>query len=119
MKITGIYKITSPTGNVYSGQSVDIKDRWRRYKRRGAYAQHVLQRSFYKHGVHAHLFEILHQLPVDVDKAIINIYECLYIDIYKSAGCVLLNIKEGGGGGVKMPDEVKNKIGKANKGKTP
>ena len=28
----GIYKITSPTGKIYIGQSVNIKNRIRRYK---------------------------------------------------------------------------------------
>jgi hypothetical protein len=31
-KICGIYKITSPSGKVYIGQSVDIKRRFTTYK---------------------------------------------------------------------------------------
>ena len=30
--MTGIYKITSPTGRIYIGQSVDIYYRWNDYK---------------------------------------------------------------------------------------
>jgi hypothetical protein len=30
--MTGIYKITSPTGKIYIGQSVDISERWRNLK---------------------------------------------------------------------------------------
>lgn len=59
--ICGIYKITSPTGRVYIGQSVDINHRFDSYikmyiKNEG---QVKLHRSFLKHGVENHIFEIL------------------------------------------------------------
>ncbi len=33
MKVVGIYKITSPSGKVYIGQSVDIEKRFKTYLR--------------------------------------------------------------------------------------
>lgn len=56
-RICGIYKITSPSGRVYIGQSVDIKVRWASY--RGNCSNQVkLYNSFQKYGVHKHIFEI-------------------------------------------------------------
>lgn len=55
----GIYKITSPTGRVYIGQSVNIKTRWKTYKRGEARNQIKLLRSFNKYGVNNHIFNII------------------------------------------------------------
>jgi len=67
MKICGIYKITSPTGRVYIGQSVSVKRRFSEYKssknRKGS--QPILYRSFKKHGVENHTFEILEECNVE------------------------------------------------------
>ena len=61
--VCGIYKITSPTGRVYIGQSVDINHRFGSYikmyvKNEG---QVKLYRSFLKHGVENHSFEIIEE----------------------------------------------------------
>lgn len=58
-KKTGIYKITSPSGKVYIGQSIDIEKRWGYYKTKKTNIQPKLQNSFNKYGVTKHLFEIL------------------------------------------------------------
>lgn len=58
-KKTGIYKITSPSGKIYIGQSVDIEKRWAYYKTKKTNVQPKLQNSFNKYGVASHLFEIL------------------------------------------------------------
>lgn len=55
----GIYKITSPTGKIYIGQSVNIKNRIRRYKNIDCKAQKKLYNSLNKHGWNNHNFEIL------------------------------------------------------------
>ena len=57
--MTGIYKITSPTGRVYIGQSVDIEQRFKDYNRRPATRQVRLNKSFIKHGIENHLFEVI------------------------------------------------------------
>ena len=59
MKLTGIYKITSPTNRVYIGQSVDIEDRWKDYKCLDCKSQTALYNSFMKYGVDNHTFEII------------------------------------------------------------
>lgn len=58
-KLTGIYMITNPNGRVYVGKSVDIKKRWRKYKRLNCKLQTKLYRSLIKYGVDNHRFEIL------------------------------------------------------------
>lgn len=58
----GIYKITSPTGKIYIGKSKDIEKRWEKdYKKLQCIRQPKLYRSFIKHGVANHIFEILEE----------------------------------------------------------
>lgn len=54
--IIGIYKITSPSGKIYIGQSVDIHRRWLDYKRAKYNRSYKLYCSFKKHGVLNHIF---------------------------------------------------------------
>jgi group I intron endonuclease len=56
----GIYKITSPTGRVYVGQSVDCESRWKNYSGT-CKSQTKLYRSFNKYGIHEHTFEIIEE----------------------------------------------------------
>lgn len=58
-KNCGIYKITSPTGRVYIGQSVDIYKRWRKYKSINCPKQYKILNSFLKYGVENHQFNII------------------------------------------------------------
>lgn len=57
--ICGIYKITSPTGRIYIGESVNILKRWVIYKRLSCKSQVKLYNSFNKHTVDNHKFEIV------------------------------------------------------------
>ena len=64
-KMIGIYKITSPTGRIYIGQSVDIEKRWKYYKRLSCNKQPVIYRSLKKYGVENHTFDILEECSVE------------------------------------------------------
>jgi group I intron endonuclease len=55
----GIYKITSPSGRIYIGQSINIKRRFKEYNSRLGKGQLLLNRSFLKYGVENHIFEII------------------------------------------------------------
>jgi group I intron endonuclease len=57
----GIYKITSPTGRIYIGQSTDIQKRWDSYARTQGKGQARLCRSFLKHGIALHTFEVVEE----------------------------------------------------------
>lgn len=111
MTVVGIYKITSPSGKVYIGQSWNIQERWRQHKNERAY-KGPLQMSFKKHGFGAHLFEIVHTLPIDVDQSIVDAYEILYMELYKNCNAELLNVSPGGlgGKGYKHREEDKKKM---------
>jgi group I intron endonuclease len=112
----GIYKITSPSGKVYIGQSWDIRSRFWRYNASHPLEQYGLQNSFNKYGVDKHKFEVVHELPIDVSQEVLNTYEQLYMDAYRDCGIKLLNCKEAGANG-KLSEETKQRIGLAQVGK--
>lgn len=62
----GIYKITSPTGRVYVGQSLDIEKRWAGYRvYSGCCKQRRLHQSLKKYGADQHLYVILEVCLID------------------------------------------------------
>ena len=111
-KKQGIYKITSPSGRIYIGQSQNIKIRWYDYKRLyNCKLQPKLYRSLEKYGPENHKFEIIEECLLEqLDER--EVYWINYYNSIKEG----LNIKEGGIGG-KHNEETKQKISKALKGK--
>lgn len=83
----GIYKITSPTGRVYIGQSISINKRILFYKRIDCKRQPRLLRSIKKHGWGNHEFEVLEQCLVDN----LNERERHWQDYYNVLGKMGLN----------------------------
>lgn len=78
----GIYKITSPTGRIYIGQSIDIDFRFSTYKNLKCKQQMRLYSSFVKHGVNNHLFEVVEECCVDM----LNERERHWQDLYDVIG---------------------------------
>jgi|LakMenEpi03Aug12_release.lakeMendotaPanAssembly.Ray.scaffolds.fasta_scaffold442686_2 group I intron endonuclease len=79
MNKIGIYKITSPSGRVYIGQSTDIDRRWNvNYKNLRCKSQRRLYSSFVYHGVENHTFEIIKECMVEE----IPYYERHYQEFY-------------------------------------
>ncbi len=112
-KITGIYKITSPTGRIYIGQSIHILRRFGTYKRLACKQQGYLYNSFIKHGVENHKFEIIHRCCREE----LNQLEVHYIQFFKTLDKKYgLNIHEGGNS-KKMAESTKDKLRKINLGK--
>jgi group I intron endonuclease len=89
MKKIGIYKITSPSGKVYIGQSIDIEKRWNKYKNLHCNEQTKLYRSLNKHGIESHTFEIIEECSVEM----LNQRERFYQDLYNVIGDKGLNCK--------------------------
>jgi len=58
-KIVCVYKITSPSGKIYIGSSINYKKRLTQYKGTGAKTQTILYNSFLKYGFDNHIFEIV------------------------------------------------------------
>ena len=112
--ICGIYKITSPSGKVYVGQSNDIHRRWIFYKNLLCKGQTKLFASLNKHGIENHLFEIIEECDVSG----LNEKEVFYINKFNSFNSKHgMNLRMGGDCSL-MSDETKKKISESHKGKT-
>jgi hypothetical protein len=104
-KQIGIYKITSPSGKIYIGQSIDIRKRFRSYKRLdNTISQVKLYDSFKLHGIDKHKFEILcicNEIELDTkEKYFIQYYNCIQQG---------LNLRSGGSRG-RHTEESKKKM---------
>lgn len=114
--ICGIYKITSPTGRIYIGQSRNIQHRKADYKcLHNCNEQRKLYNSFLKYGFLNHHFEVIHVcLPEEL-----NPLEQQYITLFDSTDSKNgLNIRYGGLGRSLSP-ETRKRISIANTGKRP
>lgn len=80
--MTGIYKITSPSGKIYIGQSKNIEKRFGYYKRLECRAQPKIYNSFMKYGVNEHKFEIVEECLIEN----LNFKERYYQELYKTIG---------------------------------
>lgn len=124
----GIYKITSPTGKVYIGQSVNVEKRLADYKSCKAKKQPRLNRSFLKHGYENHKIEIICECSIEE----LNDKERYYQDLFSCIGenglnCVLTTSSDRSGylneevknklKGKPRPESVRLKISESNKGK--
>lgn len=60
--ICGIYKITSPSGRIYIGESKNINKRWKQYKNlKYCKKQRKLYNSLLRYGTENHTFEIVEE----------------------------------------------------------
>jgi group I intron endonuclease len=118
MTNVGIYKIASPTGKVYIGQSWDLNARRKAYSKAACKGQHLILNSLLKYGWENHKWEILLYLTDNTTQKWMDYWEISFISFYKDCGLELLNIKPGGFGG-KLTEEIKIKISLANKGRKP
>lgn len=76
----GIYLISSPSGKIYIGKSIDIKQRFYRYRKLHCKSQTKLYRSFIKYGLENHTFSIL----INCDKKDLDFFEIYYIKLFDS-----------------------------------
>jgi len=106
----GIYRILSPSGSVYIGQTWNYDQRIKHYKNKNCKTQPIVYNSLNKYGYENHVVEMIHELPKDVDQNILNEYEKLYILTYRNAKIRMMNIREGGEGGGKLSENTKLKI---------
>ncbi len=111
----GIYKITSPSGRIYIGQSVNIDNRISSYKNLKCKNQTKLYRSLLKYTFENHNFEIIEQCNIEI----LNERERYWQDFYNSSSKKGLNCrltKSNDKVGL-LSNETKIKIGQGNKGK--
>lgn len=105
----GIYRIISPSGKIYIGQTWNSRKRFSNYKNLYCKTQIKLYNSFKKYGFNNHNIEIIHELPEDVSQDIMDNYEKLYVEQYKSCCVELMNLREPGSRG-KHSEESKKKM---------
>lgn len=131
-RLSGIYKITSPTKKVYIGQTINMFDRIKTYERKHCKSQRKLFNSLVRHGVSKHIFEILEYCDVDLLNEKERYYQELYSAISKNGLNLMLTHTEDSSGkmseetkekirktltGTKRPQELRDKLRKANLGK--
>jgi group I intron endonuclease len=105
--IIGIYKITSPSGKIYIGQSINIVIRWKKYEILDCKTQIKLYRSLKKYGYENHIFEIVEEcFENHLNER--EIYWGEYFNVLKENGLVLRLGKSRG----RWSEEIKQKMRK-------
>lgn len=113
--MTGIYKITSPSGKNYIGQSINIEKRFKQYFFLNCKQQYKIYNSLKKYGVENHIFQVIEECNIEL----LNERERYWQDFYNviKNGLNLKLTKTTDKNGF-FSSEIKNKISLANKGKT-
>jgi len=108
----GIYKILSPNDRIYIGQSVNIEERWRKYKKLNCKRQPKLYNSLKKYSPENHIFEIIEECSLEQLNEREIYWKQQYDSVNKGLNCELFDIGQG-----YRSDEVKKKISNSLKGK--
>lgn len=118
-KVCGIYKITSPTGRIYIGQSRNIEMRKRNYSYENCKSQPRIYRSIVKHGWENHMFDIIEECNIsDLNERERHWQEFYNVLCYVNGmNCALTNTKYKPKKTLPFSKEHKEKISKANIGK--
>lgn len=93
--MVGIYKITSPKGRIYIGQSVDIKKREYLYSKKFCKSQNKIYNSILKYGWEKHKFEIVEECG----RSDLNNREIYWGKFFKCLDKRNLNLRLGGSRG--------------------
>jgi group I intron endonuclease len=117
----GIYKITSPSGKIYIGQSVNILSRINKYKNAKCVTQPIILKSILKYGWDNHVFEIV----CECEQSELNEKERYYQEIFdciskNGLNCMLTNTRTKSGKarqetidkltGRKLPESTREKM---------
>jgi group I intron endonuclease len=108
----GIYKITSPSGRIYIGQTTNSKDRFRRYYYLDCKEQTKLYRSFLKYEVKNHIFEFIEECDITQLNERERYYQDLYDVLNVGLNCVLTQTNDKSG---KASLQTRLKISNSNK----
>lgn len=100
----GVYKITSPIGKLYIGQSMNIEKRWNTYKKLYS-AGPKLFNSLKKYGPDNHIFEIIELCDIDSLLARETFWKIYYDVLNVSSLCCRLDGKGG-----RLSEETKRKM---------
>lgn len=113
----GIYKITSPSGKIYIGQSINIEKRWFEYKGLSCKNQTALYRSLKKYGPKNHKYEIVLQC----EEVELNEKERFFQDLYdvcskNGLNCMLTKASDRSG---RMSEESRKRMSESQKNRNP
>lgn len=110
----GIYKITSPSGKIYIGQSVNIEKRFKHYKYKDCKSQRKLYNSFNKYESNNHIFEIIETCIESILTEREGYYQDIFNSINNGLNCRRVTTIDKVG---YMSEETKNRIGNSNRGR--
>ncbi len=110
----GIYKITSPSNKIYIGQSVNLTNRFYKYKHNDCKKQFKLYNSFKKYGYKNHKIEIIEKCNIEELTNKEGYWQDYYDSVNKGLNCKRVTTLDKTG---YLSEETKNKISKANKGR--
>ncbi len=110
--MTGIYKITSPSGKIYIGQSINIEKRFKQYKRLDCKKQPKLYNSLKKYNPENHIFEVIEECSITQLNNQEIYWKLYYNSLQDGLNCELFDIGQG-----PRSSQVKEKISKSMTGK--
>lgn len=85
---SGIYKITSPTGRIYIGESMNLKNRCKVYLYPSKVKkQRAIYNSLHTHGVDSHVFEILEFCEINYLKERERYYQEFFDSVKNGLNC--------------------------------
>lgn len=110
--VCGIYKITSPVGRIYIGQSRNCEKREKKYKSLDCKKQQRVYHSVIKYGWENHSFEVIHLCEI----VELDYWENYYIELYDSFDTEHgLNLIKGTAANGKRSKETKERNREASK----
>ncbi len=109
-----IYKITSPSGKIYIGQTINLKRRFKKYETLNCKSQPKIYNSIVKHGFENHNLEILCECDINKLNENERYYQEFYNCIDKGLNCVYTKTKDKTG---YSSLETRTKISKSRIGK--
>lgn len=115
MKTGYVYKITSPSGRVYIGSTINIKSRLYHYKSYNCKQQYKLYASLKKYGYELHEVEVIEE-PIREDLRKREHYWGMYYDTLSSNG-LNLSLPKSDEDYATISQEARDKMSKARKGK--
>lgn len=111
-----VYKIESPTGNVYIGQTYFFAKRMMAHKNRATSNKtDFVVNSIRKHGFDNHKVDIVCTLPKDIEQDVFDRYEQIYIDRFRECGFKMMNSRDASSRG-KFSEETRKKMSLAQLG---
>ncbi len=106
--LTCIYAVLSPKQRIYIGQTWDL---YHRYKSGVSKSQRMLYRSYQKYGEEAHKLFTIIEFKGAFTQSDLDYWERYYIEVYRTNGYELLNIREGGGNKGRLSEETNTLVG--------